>query len=287
MSDSRPFAFVMMPFDSAFDDVYKLGIQDVATSVGFRAERLDEQIFVEGMMARLYQQIEEADVIIADLSRKSANVFYEVGFADGKDKLCILLTSDASDIPFDFKHRRHIVYTSISMLRERLRKDLEWARAEISHRRSETLHIEQNVRAVELKTGVYALEGTVTITADLFNLSARRGIVIHALYLYLDGSEWRLSQHGKECPWTRSDLKEFRHRYLVAVPVTQLHKGGWVQLKVDGTKVLASRWSGDPPPQAFLCDDAFLLRVATDSGDRDFRLDVVADFNTINPGSGE
>src|SRR3954452_23592229 len=61
-------------------------------------------------LERIYRQIELADIIIADMSGKNPNVFYEVGYAHAKQKLCILLTANADDIPFDLKHQRHIVY---------------------------------------------------------------------------------------------------------------------------------------------------------------------------------
>ena len=40
----KPFAFVLMPFSSEFEDVYKLGIKEAAISCDVRAERLDEQM---------------------------------------------------------------------------------------------------------------------------------------------------------------------------------------------------------------------------------------------------
>ena len=104
------FAFVIMPCESSYDDIYKLGIKEAAKECEIMAERLDEQLFSEGMIDRIYRQIEKADIIIADLSDRNENVFYELGFAHAKDKLCLLLTNVADGIPFDLKHRRHIAY---------------------------------------------------------------------------------------------------------------------------------------------------------------------------------
>lgn len=101
-----------MPFSKKFDDIYQLWIKEVAKKSGVKAERLDEQLFSEGMLDRIYRQIDVADFIIADLSERNANVFYELGYAHAKEKICIPLTNDASDIPFDLKHKRHVVYGS-------------------------------------------------------------------------------------------------------------------------------------------------------------------------------
>jgi hypothetical protein len=127
----KPFVFVLMPFDAAFNDTYRFGIKDAAADVGAYAERLDEQIFSEGMLDRIFNQISKADVIVADMTGRTPNVFYEVGYAHALNKVVLLLTKDAADIPFDLKHRQHIVYGgSIEQLRKDLVERLHWAIAE-------------------------------------------------------------------------------------------------------------------------------------------------------------
>src|SRR5438309_842398 len=108
MNQDGIFAFVLMPFGHDFDDIYRLGIKDPAKNLNILAERVDEQIYREGILDRIYRQIDIADIVIADMSGKNPNVFYDVGYAHAKQKLCILLTCSADDIPFDLKHRRHI-----------------------------------------------------------------------------------------------------------------------------------------------------------------------------------
>src|ERR1051325_8167860 len=112
MKEEKLFAFVLMPFSKEFDDMYKFGIKEPASQLEILAERVDEQIYTEGILERIYRQIDIADIIIADMTGQNPNVFYEVGYAHAKTKMCILLTSNANDIPFDLKHRRHIVYNS-------------------------------------------------------------------------------------------------------------------------------------------------------------------------------
>jgi hypothetical protein len=71
----KPFAFVLMPFDREFDDVYSLGIKGAVEQAGMLAQRVDEQVFHrEGILERIYNQIEGADVIIADMSGRNPNV---------------------------------------------------------------------------------------------------------------------------------------------------------------------------------------------------------------------
>ncbi|MGO9263159.1 MAG: hypothetical protein ACLQU1_43800 [Bryobacteraceae bacterium] len=58
MSQDAIFAFVLMPFDQGFDDLYRLGIKETAKGLGILAERVDEQIYREGILERIYRQIE-------------------------------------------------------------------------------------------------------------------------------------------------------------------------------------------------------------------------------------
>ncbi len=123
----KPFVFVLMPFDKAFDDVYQLGIKKACDDVGAYAERIDEQIFQESILQRIYNQIAKADVIIADMTGRNPNVFYETGYAHALGKQVILLTKDANDIPFDLKHYPHIVYGGrIVELIPELEKWVKW-----------------------------------------------------------------------------------------------------------------------------------------------------------------
>ncbi|MDY9925634.1 hypothetical protein [Methanosarcina sp.] len=127
----KPFVFVLMPFAEDFDDIYKLGIKEAAKEVGAYAERVDEQIFTEGILERIFNQINKADVIVADMTGRNPNVFYEVGYAHALGKIVLLLTQKVDDIPFDLKHKQHIIYgnsgSKIQNLRSELDPKLNWA----------------------------------------------------------------------------------------------------------------------------------------------------------------
>ena len=105
-----PFAFVLMPFDKAFDDIYKFGIQAAAAESGVVAERVDEQKFTESILDRIYRQIEVADMIVADMSGRNPNVFYEAGIAHTLGRPVIPIAQNINDLPFDLRHHRAIPY---------------------------------------------------------------------------------------------------------------------------------------------------------------------------------
>ena len=124
---SKPFVFVLMPFSQEFSDIYQLGIKDACSQAGAYCERVDEQFFTGSILERIYNQISKADIIVADMTGRNPNVFYETGYAHALGKQVILLTQNVDDIPFDMKHFPHIVYgKSIVNLRTELEKRVTW-----------------------------------------------------------------------------------------------------------------------------------------------------------------
>jgi hypothetical protein len=196
-----------MPFHDKFNDIYKFGIQGAAADVGAYAERVDEQLFTEGILDRIFTQISKADVIVADMTGRNENVFYEVGYAHALDKIVLLLTQDPNDIPFDLKHRPHTVYEGkIDILKSELARKLQWAIAE-SRWRTEPRSAEfisLQIFGVPLRIGIQVddppvIEGTVGGPADeIFSLP---------IQIRNDAAE---------------TLKEISHIYLFADPTASI-----------------------------------------------------------------
>src|SRR5258706_704714 len=117
-----------MPLAADFADVYRFGIKEACVEAGAYCERVDEQIFTERILDRIYNQISKADIIISDMSNRNPNVFYETGYAHALDKQVIHLTQKVEDIPFDLTHFPHIIYepNSISVLKEEIKKRVTW-----------------------------------------------------------------------------------------------------------------------------------------------------------------
>lgn len=127
MAGLKKFVFVLMPFEKPFSDIYTYGIKQTCNELNLYCERVDEQIYQERILDRIYNQIEKADIIVADMSTRNVNVFYEVGYAHGIGKNVILLTQKTDDIPFDLKHHPHIIYDGqIKDLSNMLKPRLDW-----------------------------------------------------------------------------------------------------------------------------------------------------------------
>jgi len=123
-------AFVLMPFAKRFDEIYRLGVKEPLERIGYTCQRVDEIQFAGNIVDEVYKGIRAASVVVADMTGKNSNVFYEVGYAHALDKTVILLTQKVDDIPFDLRSQRHIVYRrSIVRLRDELLKTVQALRS--------------------------------------------------------------------------------------------------------------------------------------------------------------
>lgn len=281
MSKETLFAFVLMPFDKRFDDIYKIGIKEPALKLDIRAERVDEQIYVEGMLERIYCQIDEADIIIADLSGQNPNVFYEVGYAHAKGKICILLTSKTEDIPFDLKHKRHIIYgESIENLRKKITEELTWAKKERENIKKSNISV--NIHSVDglLEKTRYDATADMTIKIDLQNDTNKVTPTIEASYIYTGGG-WKILQEGKERPSTKAELPPFRLKYFLSMPTMKLQKKQWIQLILKAKKTLVLPFSCGEIKDSYKIQEAWLLKLVTSQGDFNYKISINVDVDEI------
>lgn len=126
VSTSQPKrVFVVMPFAVEFDDVYILGIREVAERLKFTIDRADDIEHNENILDVVQQQIRGCDAVIADITGKNANVFYEVGYAHSAGKPTVLTCRQGEDVPFDLRAINYISYTNIVDLRKKLETRLK------------------------------------------------------------------------------------------------------------------------------------------------------------------
>ncbi len=116
--------FIIMPFDPAFDDVYKLGIKQAIENAGLIPQRGDDIHKPGHILTQIWEALLRARFVVADLTRTNGNVLYELGLAHVLGHQAILLTQRISDIPFDLKSQRHIEYQPTREGIEQLRSAL-------------------------------------------------------------------------------------------------------------------------------------------------------------------
>lgn len=115
--------FVIMPFEEKLNEVYN-AIAKALQEYGLSPLRADRIFDTRPIMISIMQKMGEAEVIIADVTDRNPNVFYELGMAHVvKDKV-ILITQKMEDVPFDLRHFRHITYGHSEVGLSKLRRDL-------------------------------------------------------------------------------------------------------------------------------------------------------------------
>lgn len=103
--------FMLMPFgDENINQFYIDSIKNPLSSKGYNCLRADDIFNNESIMGDIWRNINEASIIIADLTHRNPNVFYEIGIAHTLGKKVILISQEQGDIPFDLKHVRTIFY---------------------------------------------------------------------------------------------------------------------------------------------------------------------------------
>jgi hypothetical protein len=102
-------ASAMMPFDSAFDMVYR-SIRQAAENAGLRCRRADDIWENASIIQDVVSLIDRSRLVVCDCTGRNPNVFYEAGIAHTLGRDVILITQSEYDIPFDLRHLRHVRY---------------------------------------------------------------------------------------------------------------------------------------------------------------------------------
>jgi hypothetical protein len=108
---SAPRAFVVMQFSDQFNALYSDVIKPTCEKFGFEVIRADD-IYKSGLIIEdITRAIQEASVVIADITPDNPNVFYEVGYAHGIKKPTILMSErQRHALPFDVSGFRTLFY---------------------------------------------------------------------------------------------------------------------------------------------------------------------------------
>ncbi|MFL6264447.1 MAG: hypothetical protein ACJ76Y_32560 [Thermoanaerobaculia bacterium] len=102
--------FVAMPFAPEFNTLYEAVESLLVEHCHLKCLRADAISRNGSITAEIWRHVNEAMCVIADLSGRNANVFYEVGLAHALGKPVVLLSYDISDVPFDLRHLRIVQY---------------------------------------------------------------------------------------------------------------------------------------------------------------------------------
>lgn len=87
--------------------------------------KADDIFTPTAIMEDIWEYINKSRLIVADVTGKNPNVFYELGIAHTIGKDVIILTQNEDDVPFDLKHLRYIKYIDNKNGWESLSADLD------------------------------------------------------------------------------------------------------------------------------------------------------------------
>ena len=109
--DANDSCFVMMSFAAPLGNYYEKVYKPAIEKAGLKAIRADAEIFGAGkIMDQVWSGINAAKVLVAELTTRNPNVFYELGLAHALKRPVVLVSSNEGDVPFDLKHIRVIYY---------------------------------------------------------------------------------------------------------------------------------------------------------------------------------
>lgn len=92
------------------DKVLKHIIQPVCSASGFTAIRVDQINDSNSITETVIEELEQADLVIADITGHNPNVFYEIGYRSRAKKPIIHLKAKGESLPFDIAAIRTFEY---------------------------------------------------------------------------------------------------------------------------------------------------------------------------------
>lgn len=110
--------------DPALLDAYE-SFKDVCGEFEYQCARIDEESEMPRIMPELILQLSRCAFCIVDLSYEKANVYYELGYADGAKTPVIVTARKGTPLPFDVKDIPVLFWDSQKSLKDQLRKRIK------------------------------------------------------------------------------------------------------------------------------------------------------------------
>lgn len=102
-------ALILMPLEAYWSESLWLHLKETLIELGYHTQKANS-IYSEHSLDQSWTELNENEVILADLTYKHPDVFYKVGLAHALGKKVILLSQHARDLPTDFKRFPFVIY---------------------------------------------------------------------------------------------------------------------------------------------------------------------------------
>ncbi len=119
--------FIAMSFDPSMNDAYEVGLQSGVLAAGFDPLRIDRHEHVNRIDDEIIRQINSSRFVVADFSGHRGGVYFEAGYALGK-QIPVFWTckkSDMENLHFDIRQFNCIDWETPEGLSERLAARIE------------------------------------------------------------------------------------------------------------------------------------------------------------------
>ncbi len=113
--------FILMPFQPRWSPRIHDLLSKILRESGLTPKRADE-IFRADIMENIWRALNECRLVVADVTGRNPNVFYELGIAHTLGKDVVILTQNKKDVPFDIQRFKYIEYEDNADGYEKLRK---------------------------------------------------------------------------------------------------------------------------------------------------------------------
>lgn len=115
--------FVLTPFHDDLRDEFEV-VSQVGQELGFTVLRGDERAAQGDIFNQLLRHMVQARVVVANITGRNPNVFYELGIAHALDKPVVLLAEKKGVVPFDVQSKLIVFYDSNEELKAILARTL-------------------------------------------------------------------------------------------------------------------------------------------------------------------
>ena len=125
VSSSKPKAFVAMQFSEPYNEDYRDAVEPLVKEIGFEPLRIDD-VYGPGIIVNdIINNLSESSIVLAEISEKNANVYYELGLAHAFGKPTLLMATKGTSLPFDVGAHRCIFYENTIAGRGKLQASLK------------------------------------------------------------------------------------------------------------------------------------------------------------------
>jgi nucleoside 2-deoxyribosyltransferase len=159
-------AFVLTPFHPEFDESYGW-IVDFFKDHQYSCTRGDAILADTNILSHILSEMLAAEIVVANISGRNPNVFYELGIAHALGKKVVIISRSKDDITFDLASTQIAIYKDKDSLIESLNKWL----ISILHERANTQTPIQTKTTSSINYSSPAMRGVVS-----FDYSDNNGI---------------------------------------------------------------------------------------------------------------